>query len=168
MRRALLLLLLSLAGCGQSAPVGNRAAANEEAPDVVKPEPVPVRVGELGPSFIACPAGGTTRHVAAGESLPVRAAPFDNAAEVASLPSGARFFVCTRTLDQKWFGIVFEPGGGLAARCGVSGPAPARRSYSGPCGSGWVASASVKLTAEEGEEAPPVANQAAPPASAGA
>ncbi|HEX8450284.1 MAG TPA: hypothetical protein VF652_11900, partial [Allosphingosinicella sp.] len=58
------------------------------------------------------------------------------------------------SLDQKWFGIVFDEGGALAERCGVSEPVTRRRDYDGPCRSGWVQSAFVKVIA--GEEPGPV------------
>src|SRR5436309_3222113 len=82
MRRLFLSLTLAAAACGQPVPKGNGAAEeNIAVSDVVTPEPTPVAVGELGPSFDACSAAGTTSHVEAGDKLPVRAAPFDNAAE---------------------------------------------------------------------------------------
>lgn len=156
--RSLLLTLtltLTLAACGQPVPKGNGAAEiNASVPDVVTPEPMAVAVGELGASFDACSAAGTTSHVEPGDTLPVRAAPFDNAAPTGNVAAGARFFVCSRSLDQRWFGIVYDDGGALAQRCGVSGPVPARRAYAGPCRSGWVASASVKLTGGEAPAAP--------------
>ena len=105
----------------------------------------PVRIGELGPSFAACGTHGTTRNVAAGEALPVRAAPFDAAGETGRVPSGSSFFVCSRSIDQKWFGVVYDQSGALSDACGVSRPVPARRDYRGPCRSGWVESASVRL-----------------------
>jgi hypothetical protein len=123
--------------------------------------PIPVRVGELGPNFQACGTDGTTRHLEAGENLPVRSAPFDNAPQTGAVPTGTRFFICNRSLDEKWFGIVYDKNGALAQACGVSEPANTRRDYAGPCQSGWVQSAYVKLIDGE-DQPPPVANQAAP------
>jgi hypothetical protein len=71
--------------------------------------------------------------------------------------AGARFYVCARSLDQKWFGIVHDESGALAPRCGVSDPVAATRAYDGPCRSGWVSSAFVKLIA--GDDRPVPANQ---------
>jgi hypothetical protein len=84
------------------------------------------------------------------------------------LRSGGRFFVCSRSLDQKWFGIVYDDSLELKPACGVSEPVPTRQAYPGPCKSGWVSSPFVKLIA--GDESLPVTNQAAPAAneSAGA
>ena len=79
----------------------------------------------------------------------MRSAPFESADESGNVPSAARFFICTRSLDQKWFGIVFDEGGALAERCGVSEPVVRRRDYEGPCRSGWVQSAFVKVIAGE-------------------
>jgi hypothetical protein len=151
--RPIILLCLALSACGEPATVPDRAARdNEAAPeaDVVTPGSRPVRIGELGPNFRACSAAGTTRNLKAGEALPVRSAPFDNAGESGSVAGDARFFICTRSHDQKWFGIVFDEGGSLAGRCGVSEPVTRRRDYDGPCRSGWVQSAFVKVIAGEG------------------
>jgi hypothetical protein len=132
--------------------VSNRSADDNvnAAADTVTAAAKPVRVGELGPNFQACSAAGTTRALKAGEALPVRTAPFDIAADTGSVASGARFFICSRSLDQKWFGIVFDEDGALAERCGVSEPVTRRRDYDGPCRSGWVQSAFVKVIAGEG------------------
>ena len=167
MRSAPILLALVLASCGE--PVRDDHFANRvEAPTPVAQAPtataLPVRVGELGPNFDACAAVGTTRHLESGARLPVRAAPFDVSPESDGIPAEARFFVCSRSLDQKWLGIVYDPAGGLSARCGVSGPITARRAYDGPCRSGWVASAFVRLIS--GIDQPPVPE--APPAKAAA
>ena len=156
MRRALLLLCLAVASCGEPATIANRAAGDDgnTAADTVTAAARPVRIGELGPNFAACSAAGTTRNLKGGEALPVRWAPFDNARESGSVPAGARFFICTRSLDQKWFGIVFDDGGTLAERCGAAEPVTRRRDYDGPCRSGWVQSAFVKVIA--GDEPAPV------------
>jgi hypothetical protein len=165
MRRILLLCLL-LAACGEPVPNGNAGADNEDAPDVVTPEPVAVRVGELGPNFAACGAAGTTRHLEAGEALPVRSAPFDNAGQTGAVHAGGQFYVCTRSLDQKWFGIVYDQAGSLGERCGVADPVARRQDYAGPCASGWVTSALVKMIA--GNAVPQGASdEVAAPAAAG-
>lgn len=156
MRKPFLLLFLALAACGDPATVTDRAAQdNEAAPEEASeaPEGRPVRIGELGANFQACGAAGTSRNLRPGEALPVRSAPFDNAAETGRVAARARFFICTRSLDQKWFGIVFDEGGTLAETCGVSEPVVRRRDYDGPCRSGWVQSAFVKVVA--GEEPAP-------------
>jgi hypothetical protein len=158
MRRPVLLLCLALAACGEPATVANRAAEQDQAPEAatVTPGSRPVRIGEYGANFRACNQAGTTRNLKAGEALPVRSAPFDNAAQGGSVGAGARFFICTRSHDQKWFGIVHDEGGTLAERCGVSEPVTRRRDYDGPCRSGWVQSAFVKVIAGE-EPGPPAA-----------
>jgi hypothetical protein len=151
MRRPILLLCLGLAGCGEPATVADRTAQDNQAATeaAVTPESRPVRIGEYGANFRACGQAGTTRNLKAGEALPVRSAPFDNAGETGSVPSATRFFICSRSHDQKWFGIVFEEGGTLAESCGVSEPVTRRRDYDGPCRSGWVQSAFVKVIAGE-------------------
>jgi hypothetical protein len=171
MRTTTLLLAASLAltACGE--PVRDDHYTNQ-----VEPAPPPtsrpveqkraVRIGELGPSFAACATAGTTRNLKAGETLPVRAAPFDSAAETGGVPAGGRFYVCARSLDQKWLGVVYDDSGALADSCGVSEPATIKRDYQGPCRSGWVASPFVRLVA--GVEQPPVANPPPPAAPMGA
>jgi hypothetical protein len=152
MKRLILLPLLFLASCGEA--VKDDHFANDvkeeriDAPTVEAPA-VPVRIGELGPNFNACNAAGTSRHLdpAAGERMQVRAAPFDTSAEAGSIPAGARFFICTRSLDQRWLGVVYDEAGALSPACGVSRPVASRRGYEGPCRSGWVAAAFVKQIA---------------------
>jgi uncharacterized lipoprotein len=150
MKCAAILLILALAGCGEAVKDDHfardaKAERQESAP--IAPGAVPVRIGELGPSFDACGAAGTTRHLDAGASLPVRAAPFDTSAEIGRVAAGAQFFICTRSHDQRWMGIVYDEAGALSPACGVSSPATSRGDYSGPCRSGWVSSAFVKLIA---------------------
>jgi hypothetical protein len=152
MKRALLLLALAAAGCGEAVKddhFANDVRTERAEPITNQPAAVPVRVGELGPSFNACNGAGTSRNLdpAAGDRLPVRAAPFDTAAETGAVPAGSRFFICTRSHDQRWLGIVYEETGALSPACGVSRPVTARRAYEGPCRSGWVASAVVKQIA---------------------
>lgn len=151
MRRLILLPLAALAGCGE--PVADNHFANEAATETPPPaatvsiDAVPVRIGELGPSFAACNAAGTTRNLGEGETLPVSAAPFDNAAKTGAIAAGSRFFVCTRSHDQRWMGVVHDESGELSPECGVSAPVTARRAYDGPCRSGWISSAFVRLVA---------------------
>lgn len=162
MRRALILAsCLSLAACGESVRDDHFAndVKEERADASVTASAAAVRVGELGPNFPACAATGTTRNVGA-EGLALREAPFDNAKETGRVAAGARFFVCARSHDQKWFGIIFDEAGASAA-CGVAGPLPRRRDYDGPCRSGWVSSPFVRLSGAlgDGDSQP---NKAAP------
>ena len=148
MRRFLPLLLLS-ACSGEAVPADayrNQITAERAEPGAVDPGEVPVRIGELGPNFAACAAAGTPRHVDAS-GLPVRAAPFETADQTGRVAPGTSFFLCSRTLDQRWLGIVWEDGGALSPACGVSQPITDRRTYGGPCRSGWVPSAFVKAVA---------------------
>jgi hypothetical protein len=147
-----LIAVLSLSGCGEA--VRDDHFANDVDPPPlpeaeVRTAAVPVRVGESGPSFDACAATGTTRNIepAKGETLLVRAAPFDTAEASGTVAAGARFFVCTRSHDQRWLGIVWHEGEGASEACGVSSPSVSRRGYDGPCRSGWAPAAFVKLIA---------------------
>jgi hypothetical protein len=148
-----LALPLLLAGCG-----GERTPATEgqgsSTPEYVRADigdplesgaATPVRIGELGPNFAACNARGATRERAGADHVPVRPAPFDSAEEIDRLPAGAEFFICSRSHDQRWFGIVYDSGGVAAERCGVSAPVGRRSNYEGPCAAGWVPSNLVRL-----------------------
>jgi hypothetical protein len=115
---------------------------------------VAVRIGELGANFAACNAQGEVRERAADGPIPVRAAPFEQAQQKGQLPPGSTFFICSRSHDQRWMGVVYDSAGQANRSCGVSAPVSARRDYSGPCESGWVASAQVRLIS--GVQAPPV------------
>lgn len=164
MRTILLLAALApfaLSGCGEAVQDDHYAndAKNRAAP-LPAPRPplkqvVPVRVGEMGPSFEACAGAGTTRNIEGGKSLPVRAAPFDDAAETGGIAAGQRFFICTRSHNQKWLAVVYDESGTLSGQCGVSSPSTTRRVYDGPCRSGWVASAFVRLVAGDAPNQPP-------------
>ncbi len=102
----------------------------------------------------ACNAQGEVRERAADGPIPVRAAPFEQARQKGELPPGSTFFICSRSLDQRWFGVVYDRGGRASRACGVSTPISERRDYSGACDSGWVASAQVRLIS--GVQTPPV------------
>lgn len=151
MNRALSLsIAVLLAGCGEAVKDDHfqrQPEPEQAAATAIQTDAVPVRVGELGPSFAACSTAATTRHLDPGGALPVKAAPFDTAADAGSIAAGARFFVCTRSHDQRWMGVVYDESGVLSPACGVSAPATSRRDYQGPCRSGWVASAFVKFVA---------------------
>jgi hypothetical protein len=163
----ILALAFGLAACGTSVPDGNGSSDQNlaNASDTLTAVPIAVQVGELGANFPACNADGSTRHLGAGESLPVRSAPFDNAPQTGAVPTDSRFFICDHSLDEKWFGIVYEKSGTLTPSCGVSEPAETRHDYKGPCQSGWVESAYVRLV--EGDEPPPPAANQAPPRTRG-
>ncbi|NIJ16014.1 hypothetical protein [Sphingobium vermicomposti] len=162
MRSALTLILL-LCACSESSdvleqlPNSSIAGAPRDAMPETRLEAKitrPVIIGEDGPRLDACGAMG--RVVRVGTSgLAMRAAPFAEGLEVARLAEGARAYVCTRSLDQKWLGIVVAPplpddaadNAADNVDCGVSGPVDRKQPYDGPCLSGWVSSASIRLVA---------------------
>ena len=160
---ALPLLALLAAGCGDRLP-RNEAGGGATTPPYVRAEDdpsllgnalVPVRVGEQGQGFAACNARGMTRERPAGETVPVRAAPFDATREVDRLSAGTEFFICSRTHDQRWFGIVYPRAGQAAEECGVAAPVARRSAYEGPCASGWVSSVQVRMVSGEPHQLPP-------------
>jgi hypothetical protein len=160
-----------LAGCGEQA-ANERAADGSTTPPYVRPDTdpsvlgetvTPVVIGDPGPSFAACGTSGAIRSRATGAPVPVpvRAAPYDRAAQIDALQPGASFFICSRSQDEAWFGIVYDEGGQASERCGVSGPVPNRRDYHGPCAAGWVSSASVRLSSGVPESPPSSRSNAA-------
>ncbi len=115
------------------------------------PDERPVRIGEGGPRFDACQAVGKVADLRSAK-LSVRIAPFDSAKEKESLSEGQIVFICTRSHDQQWLGIVYDNSATPDADprsvdCGVSSPVRSKRNYDGPCKSGWVESTFVKLVA---------------------
>lgn len=119
-----------------------------------------VTIGEDGPRLDACGALGVVRGLSVARSLDLRAAPFQDAKAVAQLSNGDRVHICTRSLDQRWLGVVVPPAapspeGDPAANinapapvdCGVSSPVDHKQAYDGPCRSGWVSSGFVQLIA---------------------
>lgn len=160
MRRLFLLPVLLLAAC-EEPPIANGYGSTTpryerpiESKSNLDKAVVAVRIGELGRNFAACNAQGEVRERATRGAMPVRAAPFDQAQQKGQLPPGSTFFICSRSIDQRWFGIVYDAAGKAGANCGVSSPVGDRRDYEGPCDSGWVASAQVRLIS--GAQTPPV------------
>src|SRR5262245_15323514 len=124
-QRVLTIAALLLAGCGGRVPRDQPGGGSttppttraDDDPSVLGNTVQPVRVGELGPSFDACAALGATRDRAV--PVPVRAAPFDRGEAIDQLGRGAEFFICSRTVDQRRFGIVYDEGGRASPRCNV-------------------------------------------------
>ena len=145
---ALCLLLLA---CSNGSGVGNSDALYnaDEVTIPLSPGTQPVRIGEGGPSFAACASTGQVVNISpSGETyLPVRAAPFAEANEVTRLAQGAQIYLCTRSIDQRWQGVVVPPADAPTTDCGVSTPVASPRAYAGPCKAGWISSAFVRLTA---------------------
>lgn len=135
---------------------------NREARTESSPGERPVRIGEGGPRFDACQATGKISGLRSG-NLDVLIAPFDSAKAKDSLSAGQMVYICTRSIDQQWFGIVYAEASPVAAAgegnelaappamnlgdCGVSSPVRSKRNYDGPCKSGWVESNFVTLVA---------------------
>ncbi len=168
MRILLLASLLLVTGCSDKSQVTqdlpNSSAAGAPRDDVPENRMEsslerPVTIGEDGPRLDACGALGVVRR-SGPSGLALRAAPFANARQVDALPEGARVHICTRSIDQRWLGVVVIPaptppteGEGNAAApvpldCGVRGPVDRKQPYAGPCRSGWAASAYVDLIGE--------------------
>jgi hypothetical protein len=159
--RVALAACLIAAGC-QDQPVGNgnygSTTPRYERPtaqnSLLGEAVVAVRIGELGPNFAACNSQGEVREAAADGPIPVLAAPYGEARQKGQLPIGSSFFICTRSHDQRWLGVVYDAQGQASRTCRVSVPAASRSDYSGPCESGWVASSQVRLVS--GVREPPV------------
>lgn len=129
---------------GNGTVIGNSVAASTPIPGAQ-----PVTIGEGGPGISACVARGRIVNLSPSDQpyLPVRVAPFDEAAEIGRLDKGARVFVCTRSLNQAWRGVVIPPADAPDADCGVRAPVAAATQYVGPCRSGWIRAAFVELSA---------------------
>ena len=153
-----LALLLMLAACSDSREVldelPNSSLADAPRSEVSEtrmdtPSARPVTIGEDGPRLDACGGLGQVSRSGAG-GLPLLAAPFADAKVIAQLPEGQRAYICTRSLDQKWLGVVVQPaapadGAPAAPDCGVSSPVDRKQPYAGPCVSGWLASPYMRL-----------------------
>lgn len=147
-------LLLILAACQQGRDVaddiGNSGQAGDPRPTLPRqsepldPGAQPVRIGEGGPGFNACLGTGRVVNTA---SLDVRQAPFSEASRIDGIAPDTNVAICSRSLDQRWLGVVYHPVDQPDLDCGVSGPVERRRGYDGPCKSGWVSSAFVRLVA---------------------
>lgn len=168
MRYGLPLLLLFAAACSDRREVADElpnsslaGAAREDVPESRMEQPLarPVIIGEDGPRLDACGALGRVVQASAS-GLAVRAAPFADAREIDRLRNGDRAYICTRSIDQKWLGVVAPPApatsaaneagnqsGGDTVDCGVSSPVERKTAYDGPCVSGWVSSAYIRLIA---------------------
>ena len=149
MKPASLALAFLLAACSRETNPGNNAEFYQSNTATLTPGVQAVRVGEGGAAYPACTSTGVVVNVSpSGESyLPLRAAPFAEADEVARLSQGAPIFLCTRSLDQRWQGVVVPPDAAPGSDCGVTGPRAVAQAYAGPCRSGWVLSAFVKPSA---------------------
>lgn len=165
------LICLATSACSESitfetdsddaqADSGNASGPNKRIG--ANPNERAVRIGEGGPRFDACQAIGKVAGLNNGD-LKVLIAPFDSAKEKDSLVKDTRVYICSRSHDQQWFGVVYAEaalveaageGNALAAPppmvlgdCGVSSPVRSKRAYAGPCKSGWVESNFIKLIA---------------------
>lgn len=141
-------LSLLLGGCTPRGDFGNDVVLyqSDNTSVVLSPGGRPVRIGESGSAAPACPVRGEVASLDASgmAALPLRAAPFDEASGTASLAAGTRVFLCTRSLDQRWQGIVVPPEDAPDADCGVTAQIEAPRDYTGPCRAGWVPGAYVR------------------------
>jgi hypothetical protein len=146
----LVLFLAAVAGCSRRSAPDDDAALYQANTATLTPGVQPVRIGEGGPAFRGCASVGEVVNLSpAGEAyLPVRAAPFAEADEVARLNEGARIYLCTRSLDQRWQGVVVPPTGTPGADCGVTAAFASPRAYAGPCKSGWVLGGFVRQAAD--------------------
>lgn len=149
MRFCLLAVTLVLAGC-YADPLPSSAEDPSGSAERTEPAPLapgtrPVRVGEQGPSFSACGIRGRVLPPANDDGVPVRAAPFEEAQKVGNLAQDQGLFVCTRSIDQRWLGIVAPPAGNPTEGCGVTVPVARQQAYAGSCLSGWIPFSAVRV-----------------------
>lgn len=148
MHHRLLVSLLALSGCNfatvETETATPKATATAQA---LKPALRPVRIGEGGPGFPACQSRGYVATLEpGGTTAALLDAPFAQATTVRRLGEGIPILVCTRTLDQRWLGVVIAPPGTPEATCGVGGRVSRPQAYDGPCPTGWIAANTVRLT----------------------
>lgn len=155
----LAILTLAATGCSDSTQVSDDLTASQgDASNPTgrtarvdsEPGARAVRIGEGGPRFDACQAVGKVADLRSAQ-LDVLIAPFDSAAKKDALDLGEMVYICSRSHDQQWFGIVYDnttaSDAAGAGDCGVSSPVRTKQNYDGPCKSGWVESNFVKLVA---------------------
>lgn len=112
MKLLVLALCLPLIACSQSRGVGNDTGLfGSDNSTAMTPGARAVQIGEGGPTFNACATVGRVVNLSPGGEtyLPVRAAPFVEADELVQLSNDARIYVCTRSIDQRWQGVVVPP-----------------------------------------------------------
>lgn len=158
----LILSLLALAGCSKSNDVYEElpnsslaGAPRDDVPESRMDAPIarPVTIGEDGSAFAACGTMGAIVAVGDDEApAELRAAPFADSRSAGRLAPGSRVYVCSRTLDQKWLGVVLDVSSvpvsmASVTECGLKRRAERKQAYAGPCPSGWIASAYVRLIA---------------------
>lgn len=148
MKRAAACLLLLIAGCAR--PSGTDTDRNElynAGVASLHPSAQPVTIGYNGPQAPACAARGRVVNLSAGgeTTLAVRSAPFADADQTGALVDDAPLFLCSRSIDQRWQGVIVPPPEDAAADCGVAAPIAAARPYAGPCRSGWVLASFVQV-----------------------
>jgi hypothetical protein len=109
----------------------------------------PVMIGLNGPQLDACGSNATVAGLSAkGDNfLAVKSAPRLDARRIDKLGPAAELYVCDRSKDGKWLGVVYEPDGQTSASCGVTSPVATAHPYSGRCQSGWVYSKYVEVYA---------------------
>lgn len=125
------------------------AAADKSVEDPTREREIaqPIRVGDNGPRFPACSSTGQVSGVDQDDPLEVRSAPFERAQVTGTLTNGQKLFICMNSLDRKWFGVVYAGEGLALSECGVASPIRVAGEYGGPCDSGWVSSAFIRLGA---------------------
>ena len=79
--------------------------------------------------------------------LAVKAGPSLKAKRTDKIGPNTEVYLCEETADGAWSGIVYDGSGKWTARCGVTSAVATRRSYTGPCLSGWVSSKYLELVA---------------------
>lgn len=141
--RSWFLAVLLLGGCNAGPLPDEATPTAPETSAPLSPGTVPVRIGEQGANFAACGIRG----VVTATGAPVRGAPFEEATVAGTLDEGRSLFVCTRSIDQRWLGVVVPAAADPADGCGVASPVPTRRGYDGSCLSGWVPAATIRARA---------------------
>ena len=147
MRRTAACLLLLIAGCARPTGETDRNELYNVGSEALHPSAQAVTIGENGAQAPACPARGRVVNLSADgqATLAVRDAPFAEADQTGTLPLNAPLFLCSRSMDQRWQGVVIPPADGTTVDCGVTAPVAAAQPYAGRCRSGWVLASFVQV-----------------------
>lgn len=108
-----------------------------------------VRVGNDGPYESACRGLGSVANLPGGNDnfLSVREGPTVKAAQTDRLGDDAPVYLCDQNEDGSWIGVVYDPTGyvPITDECRVEELVPSRRTYEGPCLSGWVSAKYIEV-----------------------
>ena len=115
---AIAFLSVAVSACTEATRVEDDPLASQATSDnptgrterpAIDPAEKPIRIGLGGPRFDACQAVGRVQGLR-GRQLDVRISHFDSAKSKGQISEGQQVWICTRSHDQQWLGIVYDDG----------------------------------------------------------